>query len=128
MCVQHAVEEGEEELGSAPLPPQLFPVLVGVGEIVGHDNAIGVDEGRELLMRVYASPTAAARTQIERAAVLRTVVGALHDRASQSRFAEDDEKNECAPVDALECLCLHFLQHEGRVVVDVIVHSLKRRR
>ena len=52
MGVQHAIEEREEEVGSAPLPPQVFPVLVGVGEIVGHDDAIGVDEGRELLMRV----------------------------------------------------------------------------
>lgn len=52
MCVQHAVEERQEELGSAPLPPQLFPVLVGVGEVVGHDDAIGVDEGRELLLGV----------------------------------------------------------------------------
>ena len=31
---------------------QLFPVLVGVGEVVGHDDAVGVDEGRELLLGV----------------------------------------------------------------------------
>lgn len=54
LCVQNTIEKRQEEFGLSPLQPQFFPVLVIVGDAVRHDDAVCVDEGRQLLVGVYS--------------------------------------------------------------------------